>query len=217
MKKLLSLCLAFLLIFVSASFCTPVSAASSDTDAQIESTFVVTTPEKYEELVSILRNGSAEAKAEVIDYIFSISNNDVATCSWNDEYTIDVGDGTHRRYGFVSYTDSTLGMSIRTVVPAVLRGSSQYGYTWESVDASGAGSYAGSGSYTYEGNVSASIATTQQLYIFTNGTYTISKESAVSLGINLELLDYSHTTGSTMYYRYLATGHHVEYSPVKVG
>lgn len=218
MKKLLSLFLTAFLI-LSALIPFSVTAAQNDPSfsSQPEASFIATTPEQYDELVSMLSNGSAEDKQFAVDYIFDLYNGNISTYAWDFQYSVKMDDGTNRNYGFVAYSDSFAGLSIRTVVPAVLRGTPQYGYTWESYDSSAATSLAGSGAFTYEGSVTVSIVTTQQLYIATAGNYTISKTNAISLGVDLQLFEYSHTVGSTMYYRHYKTGSHIEYSPVRQG
>ena len=97
-----------------------------------------------------------------------------------------------------------------------VEGSPQYGYTWYTVDDDNAYSSPGSGSYTYSGTVTATISTTRKLYIATAGNYEIAEDVAVSMGIDLEIFNMSHTVGSTVYYRYYKTSSHIEYAPVGV-
>ena len=217
LRKLQCLILATL-IFLSpfTSFSVSASANVLSLPDQTGTSFLPMTPEQYDALIDMLHHGSDDEKRFAVDYIFDRLEGDFTSYAWNQGYSISIGAGTYELYGFVSYISYYAGMYIRTVVPATLRGSNQYGYTWYTVDTDAATSLPGSGSYEYEGTVTVSIVTPQQLYIATAGNYTISLEEAESIGVDLEVCEYSYSVGTTTYYRFYDTSSQVEYSSIKV-
>lgn len=209
MKRILSIFVSAILI---CSCLSPVSVAATETEPT--TAFVPMSHEQYDELVHLLGFGTEEEKQFAVDYILDANSGNSTTYSWSPNYTESMSDGTNRIFGFVTYRDWFQGMGILVVVPATLRGTPQYGYTWYTVDTDNAYTSPASGSYTYSGTVTATISTTTKLYIATSGTYEIAEDVAVSMGIDLEVLNYSHSVGSTYYYRYFKTSSHIEYSPV---
>lgn len=213
MKRLICLLSSFVLLF---SLTTPVHAVESNSDTSCNSepdgTFIPMSSDRYSELVYLLEHGTEEDKQFAVDYIFDY-NNSGSTYSWNTEHTQVMDDGSYLDQGFVTFLNYSLGMYIRTVVPASRRGTSFTGYTWVSY---GEGvSLPGSGSYEYEGIVEVSLLSNTELYIGVAGNYTIAYEEATSLGISIEDLELSHSTSTTTYYRYYDSGSHVEHTPVK--
>lgn len=211
MKKLICLFISAVLICSSA-----IPFFATATQAEDSPNFVAMTKEQYDELIDLLKYGTAEEKQFAVDYIYNFGNSDSTSYSWTQNYAVTLPDGTSELHGFVKF-DSYFGlMSIRTVVPAVMRGESHYGYTWYSVDSDAATSLPRSGNYEYEGRVTTNIVSARELYIAVFGNYTVSEENALSMGFSLEVFESSYTVGTTVYYRYYDEDTHIEYSPVRV-
>lgn len=133
MKRIISLFVVAILV-CSSFIPLPVTADQ----AESITSFVAMSPDQYEELVYLLTNGSDEDKQFAVDYIYDYYNGNTSAYSWDQNYSVALPDGTSELYGFVTYNDYFGHMSIRTVVPATMRGTPQYGYTWYTVDSDAA-------------------------------------------------------------------------------
>lgn len=203
--------LVICLILCVTSIPTYVLATETSTTS-VENSFVPMPKEEYEYYVNILKIGTNEEKNSVVNAIYEYANSNMSTYAWSSQYSQNMGDGTYLIQGFVTCSHSKNGMVVRTTVPASMRGSGSAGYTWTGFDSGY--SAAANGNYTYSGNVTVSILTPTQLYIGVYGTFEIAKSVAISMGINLDALNYSYSVGSTDYYRTDFQGSHLEVSPV---
>ena len=154
----------------------------------------------------------AEAEAIVDDKIAAAKSSltGLAPCSWEGDHTETNPDGTFTIYGRVSFIhEDPCGLEVICDVQAVMI-ASHYGKTWVDCNENGQVLPYGSGTFTFIGSCSASIVSTTELRIAASGNFEIAEEVMDQLDVNAEFFGYSHSVGTTRYYRCNTYFTHIE-------
>lgn len=179
-------------------------------DAMESENFQVVTRTEYISELAASKNITYEQAEKIVDSEIAEAKSSMpSTFAWQGDTMHDNGDTTTTVYGRV-YSDyqHPSGMKLRYSVQAVLI-RTHYGAQWASCNSTGT-IIPGSGQYTFSGNCTASIISNTQLRLVAEGYFEIAQSVAESVGVNLEVLDYSYSVGSTVYYRGEVYNTHVE-------
>lgn len=204
-------------LYASAEESTTSEHYLSAADTEGSEWFQPMTREEYIAEMAVSKGITYSQAEEILDQAIDAAIASIpAPMSWEGDTYVNNGDSTHTIYGrvFVNYLDDS-GMSVTYSVQAALV-KSNYGSTWVSCNENG--TYVpGSGAYTFYGSCTASIITTRQLRLVLDGYFEISFSDAWSIGVDLEVCEYSYTSGFTTYYRRPVYQVHVETTRVQGG
>lgn len=155
-KRCISIAICLVLSIGIIPVCTMAAESTiSPNEPVFSDTFIPMSKAEYEHYVDVLKNGSTKEKEAAVNAIFEHKNDAVGTNSWSASYSQDMGDGTYLVQGFVKCSHTKNGMTVRTTVPASMRGNGSFGYTW--TEAGEGYSTAASGIYTYSGNITTKL------------------------------------------------------------
>lgn len=179
-------------------------------DAMESENFQVMTRTEYISELASSKNITYEQAEKIVDSDIAEAKSSMPnTLAWQGDTMHDNGDTTTTVYGRV-YADyqHPSGMSLRYSVQAVLL-RTHYGAQWISCNSSGT-IIPGSGRYTFSGNCTASIIATRQLRLVVEGYFEIASSVAESIGVDIDVLNYSYSVGWTQYYRGEVYKTHIE-------
>ena len=182
------------------------------TKSETTSYFVPLTEQEYEQAMLENKTGTTEQKIRT----FQRAKQRAAARSWDQDFSVDMGDGTYVLQGYIVFVHTKYGMTVESSLLAKKRGSNNYGYTWVEWASEGT-TIPKSGAYTFEGTCQSMLHSATQLTLNTSGYFEIARSKASSVGVNIGYLNYSHEDSGEIYYRTSVYVTHVESAGVSAG
>lgn len=183
-----------------------------ETASKTTSYFVPLTEQEYEQAMLENKTGTTEQKIRT----FQRAKQRAAARSWDQDFSVDMGDGTYVLQGYIVSVYTKYGMTVESNLLAKKRGSNNAGYTWIEWASEGFCTVP-SGAYEFYGTCQSMLLSATQLTVNTVGYFQISRSDAVSIGVEIGNLTFSHEDGGTYYYRATVRTSHIESAGVSTG
>lgn len=208
-KKIMrTLCFTLSVFFLFLPICVFGSEDHGVTADEIlnSNNFVPLTAEEFEEAKLIFECGTNEQKLEAVN---RAQKDQAGTYAWNQTYIEDLGNGTYRMQGYVQFSHTENGMTAVSSLLAQMSGSNTFGYTWSYYSSEGVVAPL-TDDYTFTGKCESLLLSANRLSLNTIGYFEISHSQALPVGVDLDIADFSYTSGVTTYYRHSIAATHVE-------